>query len=446
MKRFLYLMLGLTLALAIGCNNGTKPEVADKPMTFEKEMELLASEHDLNAMMVRSSEGIVDWQLSREFAQLVLDEFIANEEFPADCELWDIPIAIYDGDGMVRYYEFRVMHKGKVIAAIAGNAREDLGGPISRVFEMDGYADELATLYESGTLSENDIPRIVDNDYPSYAVASVAVTRSGDIDFTTVLNPETGTEESELTKVLTVKEMIEKNPEVFAEVNLEAVDATVNEYSEQIEQLWTMAKANKGSLGNLVFRGSKKKPRTEVDSARLEKASRYGWSKANSYGSLTKPVSYGACGATAAGFLLDFIHANKLGSVGDWETLKNTKERKDALNDKMNITSNGITWPHNLGNAVKDYTDYKVTLALGVVPNTSIENNLPGINLRGLDMSSRESIKGGMHYRNVIAYREDGWGIFKWSSIKILDGNNVDGGWETYNPFYHLFSYNLVRE
>ena len=149
-----------------------------------------------------------------------------------------------------------------------------------------------------------------------------------------------------------------------------------------------------------------------------------------------------------AGFLLDFIQANRLGTTGNWDNLP-YKERVASLIKKMKITTKGIeniTWPHNLGNAVKDYTDYKVSLALGVVPNTSIENNLPGINLRGLDCSSWNALKGGMHYRNVVAYREDGWWIFKWSSIKVHDGNNVDGGWETYNPFYHLFSYNLVRK
>ena len=122
--------------LALGCDNTSQSQVTDT--SFQKEMELLANEHDLNTMLSRGGEGIVDWQLSREFAQLALDDFIAEGDFPASATLWEIPIAIYDAQGEVRYYEFRVMDGQQVIAAIAGNARENLGGPIARVFPMDG--------------------------------------------------------------------------------------------------------------------------------------------------------------------------------------------------------------------------------------------------------------------------------------------------------------------
>ncbi|MBQ8385589.1 MAG: hypothetical protein IKA80_06375 [Spirochaetaceae bacterium] len=151
--------------------------------------------------------------------------------------------------------------------------------------------------------------------------------------------------------------------------------------------------------------------------------------------------------ATAAGFLLDFIHGNNLQILSTWNNLS-WSSRVTSLESKMGIVTSGVfkgaTWPWNLGNAVASYSNYKVTLALGVVPNTCINNNLPGINLRGV--SALSQLTDGLHYRNVVAYDEKGWWIFKWSYIKIHDGNNIDSGWETYNPLYHFFSFNLLRK
>lgn len=436
------IVLLLACFFIFGCKNESL--LLQDSITFEKEMELLTTEKELNSLIKRSSSGVVDWQLSREFAQLILEEFIFCEEFPKDSVLWDLPVIIYDINGNVRYYEFRVMSGNSVIAAIAGNAQESLGGPISKIFYMQGYSDRLTELYKSGVLSENNIPRIIDNDYPSYLIADVVVNKSGTLDINNFIDPTTGVEAENITRVMTVEELMND-----CNICLENVDSTVIEqsilnYENDISALWKMAKLNKGNLCNFKVKGSKKEPRTAVSESKISKTivntrDRLGFDQRN------YPVGYYACGATVSGFLLDFLHENGIQKIDSWSKL-NYEERKSSLNSLMDIGSDGITWPDKLSAAVEHYSDYKVSLALGVVPNTSIENDLPGINLRGLDTSSKNSKKGGMHYRNVVAYREDGWWIFTWTSIKVVDGNNIENGWEEYNPFFHLFSYNLVKK
>ena len=198
------IVLLLACFFIFGCKNESL--LLQDSITFEKEMELLTTEKELNSLIKRSSSGVVDWQLSREFAQLILEEFIFCEEFPKDSVLWDLPVIIYDINGNVRYYEFRVMSGNSVIAAIAGNAQESLGGPISKIFYMQGYSDRLTELYKSGVLSENNIPRIIDNDYPSYLIADVVVNKSGTLDINNFIDPTTGVEAENITRVMTVEE------------------------------------------------------------------------------------------------------------------------------------------------------------------------------------------------------------------------------------------------
>ena len=149
------------------------------------------------------------------------------------------------------------MNGENVIAAIVGNAREDLGGPISRVFEMTGYSDELTNLYNAGKLTENEIPRIVDNDYPNYAIAKSVIKKSGNVNYSGIINPQTGDEGTDWTKVLTVEEMIERSPEEFSESEINSANSALKDYKEEIAELWKMAKVNKGSLSNLTFKGVK---------------------------------------------------------------------------------------------------------------------------------------------------------------------------------------------
>lgn len=434
-------LTSLLILLVLSCENVlTSKNPGSLVSNVQKtDIELLTSEADLNYLLSRSNEGVVDWVLSREFAQLALDEFILDGEYPETSILWDIPIGIFDEDGMIRYYEFRIMDQGKTLGAIVGNAREDLGGPISFAFTMDGYSDELDELYSSGVLNSEDIPRIVDNDYPKYAVAKVQKSRSGDVKLGQMYDPETGSEISEVEVVLTAEELMEQNPDFFEEDHKEATKVIIEDYKEEISSLWDMAKANKGNLAGFTFRGKKKSPRKSVDSSRISKTNSYAKTKSG-----RAKTSYYWCGPTSAGFMLDFIHANGIQTLTNWNKL-NYDQRVDTLESHMNVwkpgENAGITWPWELDKGIRAYSSYKLTLALGVIPDTSIKSNLPGINLRGL-----KKLPGGFHYRNVIAYNRKGWWIFKWSYIKIHDGNNIDGGWETYNPFYHLTSWNLTRK
>lgn len=216
-----------------------------------------------------------------------------------------------------------------------------------------------------------------------------------------------------------------------------AMEAELAAWREETAQLWAMAKANKGSLGGMAFRGrSRSEPRKRVDQGMIDRAG---------------TTSYNYCGPTSAGFLLDFISKNELQPLPSWKSLGYKAKITDLENRMCMIRTwpiTGATLPRNLGNAISYHTGgrYAVVEADGMAPTMSINNNLPGINLRTLKLTSWDDLMGGLHYRNVVAYDERGWWIFKWTYMKILDNNNVDAdGWETYIPLYHWASYDLVR-
>lgn len=414
---------------------------------IEKEFELLSSEAELNSLLTRGNEGIVDWELSKEIAQMQLDSFIEDGDYPETSELWKFPIGIYNQNGEIRYYEFRVLNDGEVIAAITINAQESLGGPVAYVFSMKGYFDSLMELYNNGALSENEIPRIIDNVYPNYAIAASQVTKSGSITFEKLLSPENGEEVQELNSIISTEEFISENPNVFTEEEKSEKLEEISNYRQEMNEFWKAAKENKGNLGNMVFRGGSKKQRKAVDSAKIQKAINKCAEKTKKRNSksYSRPLGYGACGATASGFILDYFDAN-FENVPNWNKIESYDERIDALRSALSIRANSsITWPWNLTGAVSKYSNYKIE-SCSFWPKASINNNIPGINLRALKFTSWDDFTGGFHYRNVVAYKEEGWWIFKWKYIKILDGNNCEDGWEGYNPFWHVSSYDVVKK
>lgn len=126
------------------------------------------------------------------------------------------------------------------------------------------------------------------------------------------------------------------------------------------------------------------------------------------------------------------------------------EKKKSMLYDKLRITNSGITWPWNIGNAIRQYSSFYETTSLGICPESSINRGFPGINLRNVKLTS---IKGGMHYRAVIGYKKPGWWIFKWWQIKVIDlvdcksdDELKNGRWETYIPLYHFSSYNILHK
>lgn len=447
-KIHLTVLIGVLAVCFVSCSDQqVENQKTTTSSNIEKEFELLSSETELNALLTRGNEGIVDWELSREIAQMQLDSFIEDGDYPETSELWELPIGIYNQNGEIRFYEFRVINDSETIAAITINAQENLGGPIAYVFSMKGYFDTLMELYNNGALSENEIPRIVDDVYPNYAIAASQITKNGNISFEKLISPENGEAVKELNTLMTTEEFIKENPDVFTEEEKSEKLEEISNYRQETADFWKSAKENKGNLGNMVFRGGSKKQRKEVDSRKIQNAidKCAEITKKRNSKSYSRPVGYGACGATASGFILDYFDAN-FENVPNWNKIKSYDERIDALRSALSIRDNSsITWPWNLTGAVSKYSNYKIE-SCSFWPKASINNDIPGINLRALKFTSWDDFKGGFHYRNVIAYKEEGWWIFKWKYIKILDGNNCENGWEAYNPFWHVSSYNIVRK
>lgn len=442
----IFFLTSLAVSFITSCSSNTNEQKKISYEKIEKEFELLSSEAELNALLTRGNEGIVDWELSKEIAQMQLDSFIADGEYPESCELWKLPIGIYTSEGNIRFYEFRVINEGQVIAAIAVNAQESLGGPIAYIFSMNGYTDSLMELYNNGSLTENEIPRIVDNVYPNYVIATSQITKSGNISIDKLISPEDGSTVEEVESLVLTEDFLSENKDILTEEETAEKLEEISNYKDATKEFWKAAKENKGNLGNMVFRGGSKYQRKEIDSSMIQKAidqSR----KITLYKNKVDghPLSYGACGATSSGFVLDYIDAN-ISTLTDWRSINLYADRVATLRKFLSIADgSNITWPTNLSDAISNYSNYKVTLST-FWPKTSINSNIPGISLRALKFTSWEDLKGGFHYRNVVGYKEDGWWIFKWNYIKILDGNNCDDGWEAYNPLWHVSSFNVVKK
>lgn len=453
MKRILILSCIASTLLAFGSCSSNVLNSEEKENKFVWEMSKLASENELDLYSARGDDDIVDWQLSKEFAELWMQESVEAGEYPEDSELWDIPVAVYDTEGNIKFYEFRVVSNNQVVAAIVGAANKSYGCPIVYESLCNGYADEITELYNSGKLSEDELPRIVDDGYPNVVFGVVNETKGGSIDFDSYLSKDGETVcEDDITFVLTYDEVCEKYPEYVSDgIDDEKMQSFIKSYKENGEAFWEMAVEMKGHIADFAVRGKAKSERTELDGGNIKNIL-----DKDKNGKPTHICNYIACGSVAAGFVLDYIQANGFQVLTTWSSF-DYYEKKDALYKTMN-TGNGlvagavslcgqdggsVTMPANIGNAIWCYSGYKVSESSYAYPKESINNNLPGISLRLFGT-------GGCHYRPVIGYKKNGWWAFSWPSFKILDlvdcSDKINGSWESYIPVHHFKNWNVVKK
>ena len=477
MKRLLQLItiIGGIVAVSFvlfSCNDRLKNHNYVKT-SVEYEMEKLTNEMELDSVVARGDDNIVDWQLSREFAELYLAESIDAKEYPNDSELWQVPIAVYDKDGKIKFYEFRVVSNGKVIAYITGAATKDYNCPILYQSLCDGYADEIEELYNSGKLAENQIIRVVDNGYPNVVFGISGEMRGGVGEFDLFVDPSSDVfvDKESITHTASYDELINNCPRLFAgKIDEEKMRALIEADKENGKMFWEMAVANKGHIADFATRGGSK--RTELDSENIRRTIKntfdmYG--DMYSYyreGERIKKLyncewigsiaNYGACGAVASGFVLDYLATN-FKVYNSWKNLDYSNKRK-SLYERMGIGNglladvireldldgDSVTLPWNIGCAIAYHSGYATVLSGYNYPKAAIEHNLPGISLRAFG-------SGGMHYRPVIAYKCNGWWAFSWPSFKILDlvdcsdtQSQTNGKWETYIPIYHILNWNIL--
>ena len=436
--------------------------VDDTPVMVElesmhDEISLLTNRGELD-LLHESNEDIVDWELSREFANFTLASFMSTGEFPADSSIWDLPVAIYDSDGEIKYYEYRVTSQGETVGAITCNANENNGAPIAFIIHTEGYADEIENLYKQGKFTRRNVPRLIDNGYPNVVLARANVRGDGSIQFDTSFDLQTGDNVEKIEKQVDFEEYIKEFPNQMSESQINEVRAAIKKYQDEMADMWAEAKKNKGNIIQKGWGGSsssssgttsvdQQKPNAMTES---EFNSKYGTTYNHWYG-----MNYYACGGSAAGYILDTLALKALGNVSDkWLHMSNVYKYPDyeqsecvmRLIDVMNmedevlgisVEPSWITWPSNIGNAINKYSDYDVSYVCGI-PKKSVDAGVPGLSLR---------IGGkGFHYRNVVAYESRGWWIFKWDYELIKDLNGIDGGWEAWNPLYHWMSWNVVHK
>ena len=114
----------------------------------------------------------------------------------------------------------------------------------------------------------------------------------------------------------------------------------------------------------------------------------------------------------------------------------------DLLGKFSEYEDQEATWPWNIGNAIKEYSNYKVLTDDSWFAK-SIDKGLPGIRLR-------VGGYGFAHYRPVIAYRKPGWWIFHWYEMKVIDlvdcEDFKEGSWETFVPYKHFSNGNVIKK
>lgn len=439
----------ITVIAIISCNSNI--DTPDSTVSkIEYEMSKLVNVAELDALLTRGDDNIVDWQLSKEFAELWLEEGIANGEYPNDSELWEVPIAVYSSDGSIKYYEFRIINGGETVGAIVGAATKNYGCPIVYEGLKVGYADEITELYNNGKLTSEQLPRIVDDGYPRVVAGVINETKGAVNSFTGFLDLKTGEtlSEDEINKLLNYYQVKENNPEIVADLSDQKMQAAIDDYESTGEAFWDMAVANKGHIADFAVRGTAKNEPSNIKSGL-----RLYWDYVNKqHGYVSSIVNYDACGAVAEGFVLDYLSGNGLAN-DSWKNIRDTSTKKSILYNRLEIfpvfgneNIGEATWPWKLGNAIKEYSNYKTSLSICVVPEKAIDNGLPGISLRVFNTHG-----GGFnHYRPVIAYKKPGWWIFKWHEMKVLDlidcYDTREGSWETYHPLNHFLMYNVVKK
>ncbi len=434
-KNVIFLTFVLTLICA--CSNTANEKNLDvsNKSGVDFEVEVLSSEAELDNLVVRGGDNVVDWQLSKEFCELWLEDGY----FAADSVLYDIPITVYDSEGNIKYYEFRVLNNGESVGTIVGAADKEYGCPVLYCNKNAGYSEELKDLYDNALLGEEQTVRLVDNGYPTVALGAVDETKGDSMEFMGFIDIESGDSLDEVATYISFDEAYNNQEEYDIDIDWEAQKESIDQYKAEGEAFWEMAEANKGSIATFTARGSSSKNSDEINSSCMDKY------KTNKKLSRAKNiiVRYGACGPTAAGFVLDFLAANNY-KTNAWENMNSNKKRTN-LYSQMKVFKCGdgeATWPSNLGNSISEYSAYKVVSSSQTYPKQSIANNLPGISLRIFG-------SGFAHYRPVIAWRKNGWWFFSWPQIKVFDledNKSPSGSWETYIPVHHFQCYDVVKK
>lgn len=318
-----YVLIALVFFLFLSCNHDVKPNDGDEKKSEDLNYEILTltSEDELNMLITRGDNNIVDWQLSKEFAELWLSYGIESKEYPLGSELLDLPIAIYSSDGNIKFYEFRIVNNGKTVGSIVGAATKDYGCPIVYEGFSSSYTQDIKKLYAKGKITQEDLPRLVDDGYPSVVIGKVSETKgaNGNLSFESFVDLKTGVSRTtdSITRVLTYEEAMQEYAESFnelTEMDKAKINARIEKYKEDGKVFWEMAEQQKGKVGAFMVRGEARNNEVLLP---YERMSRYwdcfyglDWRNARN----RTIENYSACGAVAEGFVLDYLASNGFAS------------------------------------------------------------------------------------------------------------------------------------
>ncbi len=432
-KGFSVFVVVVLLFLAVGCTSLEEVEETKDDLDRASRDEMLyRSEEELDSFVTRGDENVVDWRLAQEFAYLELEEMQMEGYFPKEAELRELPIVVYDHDGDMRYYEFRVIDdNNNPIGAITAVADKTRGYPIAYtlLFPKD-YNDSLEKLLDKGKITEDNLLSLVDNDYPDYAIGIMETTRNG-VQLGETYDSETGEEKSkdELKEAVAIDEFLEEHPEYEDELSEQLKEA--EEFQEELDKLWEEAESRQGQI----------RESTRADVLDEQKINDYNKVKDNDW---SDGDDRRWCGPNSVNFTLGYLaHQDRI----SYDPMDD--DIYDKLEDVLDRQSWGPVWPWKIEDGITEFapgyeanrTSHNADSVLA-----SMEQDIPGISLR----LSRSFSAYEPHYRNVVAHRvtEHGWWIFTYTRERMLihDENNIDDGRrESYNALYH-FGYHQVLE
>jgi len=420
---------------------------------------LYSSEAELDAICSRAIGDIVDWKLAHEFAEIAFEEMIADGSFPIDAYLRELPITVYNSDGILKYYEFRINSADNMpLGAITTVARETDGYPIAfRLLFPSTYSDTLEMLFNQKVITEDDLLRVVTNDYPDYAIGVISTTR-GSYQVDTIYDPTTGEELSKdhVKEPIGLDVLILENPEYAVKLSQEISE--MNAYKQEISEFWEEANTRKGALLDSVTRKTYETNYVPGYNSVQNNSWLRGWCGPSSvnfvlgYMNYRGLVTYNPYSESAYLAMESALERLSWGPVMPWKIQSGIA--KFAPNYK--VVSSG--W--NIGSLtslfVSLFSGNPIPAIIGMVYDSSNvwdaikrsinSDQIPGISLRGIRWGGWQP-----HYRNVAGYRVTGWDWwfihYRQNEMYIHDQNQHDHGrWESYNPIYHWQYFRITKK
>lgn len=185
MKRKLYFFMGIIAIMSFwGCQKmDNLEESVSKPKSLSSNARFIPYESVSKLKELQSNEQLVDYEFSRKAALLDMNSF--RNEFgeltdKPEFSLSEIPVVVYDTDGLPKFYEFIVMDgNSEPVATITSFAKKEVMDFTACVLPfIRNYTSSKALLYSA------EYPYTTESSLPTRSLSKNVTDRFSDIDST----------------------------------------------------------------------------------------------------------------------------------------------------------------------------------------------------------------------------------------------------------------------